>query len=128
MSDQRSSLDDAADPVCAAPQRLGSFCAAEMSSPRSRSRSSGVKIVTTTMLIDEPLIGSSVSHSGTPRSPSVVVSFRMSCSPSNWKKVLLAVTTRERIGEYPDRSHHGQVIGIAAPGCMVFGMRKNERR
>ena len=67
MSDQRSSLDDAPDPVCAAPQRFGSFCAAVMSSPRSRSRSSGVKIATPKMLVDAPLILVQVFHAaGTP--------------------------------------------------------------
>ena len=61
MSDQLSSLPDAPDPVCAAPHKFGSFCAAEMSSPRSRSRAAGVKIATPKILMESRPIGSSVS-------------------------------------------------------------------
>ena len=64
MSDQRSSLADAPDPVCAAADKFGSFCAAEMSSPRSNSRSAGVKIGTAKILMERPLVGSSVSYLG----------------------------------------------------------------
>lgn len=64
MSDQRSNLADAPDPVCAAPHKFGSFRAAEMSSPRSHSRSAGVKIATPKILMERPLIGSSLSYIG----------------------------------------------------------------